>query len=720
MTESTVRRWSLWAAVILAVAVVGAEWLGPRLVAAAYREESLRVLNDLIAGRDEHDLSFYIAAWKTLSRAALAGAALAALLLAVLIRYRGKIRVGMRAFGAGEPRLRASTCLGVAAWFGVVGGALEVGHTAIRHSLDPRPADTFGIDFLWLGPIASSAAYLVMALAALGLLTMTRALAGSRANGIPLRPAVFTGAFLAFYGILADPDMHLATYASVLLAGGLAATATRLAMARAPALQKLVRVTAPVLAAAVALAMTTHLASRSAFVEGRRLAGLPPPGPNRLNVLLIILDTVRADGLEVYGYRRPTTPHLRTLADSGTVFERAVATAPWTLTSHTSMFTGRLPPETSAGFLSPLDDEHATLAGVLSANGYATAGFSANHLYTSRASGLGRGFLRYEARRAGWARFLVSSWPTRSASGWLSIRTRHRWGLIKKTASVITDDFLDWLGGASPRPFFAFLNYMDPHAPYLPPEPHRSRFFEEGMDPERRKRPGLTPRDVRGPRALYDGSIAYVDEQLARIREELRAKGLAENTLVIVTSDHGEQFGEHGLIDHANSLYLPLLHVPLVLLHPGTVPAGRRVGPTVSLADLPATILDLVGLDSSPFPGRSMRELWRSSSAIDRPAFSQLAVLPDARPWEPTARGPMSSVIIGDLHVIRNGDGRLELYDHGADPAEEIDLGQSPAAAACAAVLGSLADSAMTHGSGFLWSEELRRRLSAACEEPVG
>ena len=177
----------------------------------------------------------------------------------------------------------------------------------------------------------------------------------------------------------------------------------------------------------------------------------------------------------------------------------------------------------------------------------------------------------------------------------------------------------------------------------------------------------------------YDGSIAYLDDQLGRLLERLEDRGTLENTIVIVTSDHGEEFGEHGTMFHGHSLYMPLLHVPLVISYPPRVPA-RRIYRPVSLRDIPATILDLLrSADKSRVPGGSLVPSWSdgddtgSGSAV----LSEVKRNPRTPRSFPVHKGDMQSLVYGNMHYIRNGDGREELYDLASDPWEESDLAGS-------------------------------------------
>jgi arylsulfatase A-like enzyme len=256
----------------------------------------------------------------------------------------------------------------------------------------------------------------------------------------------------------------------------------------------------------------------------------------------------------------------------------------------------------------------------------------------------------------------------------------------RRTAAEINGAFLAWLerkkAGA---PFFAFLNYFDAHDPYLPPPEFAQKFT--------RKKPSglkpmdafdqLTAEDIADLNNDYDASIAYIDHQIGSLISELSRQGILENTLILITADHGEQFGEHNLLEHGNSLYLPLLQVPFVLTYPGRIPAGRRLSRPVSLMNIAATILDLAGLsDRSDIPGLSMSRFFSSEpGSQDRensPIYSMVDQGHQYPAWYPSMKGSMKSIIRDNKHFIKNyGDGREELYDLDTDPEEVNDLASS-------------------------------------------
>ena len=380
-------------------------------------------------------------------------------------------------------------------------------------------------------------------------------------------------------------------------------------------------------------------------------------------------------------------------AQRGVTFDRAISTAPWTTPSHAGMFTGHYPSECSTDWDRPLDNRYPTLAELLAKQGYATAGFVANTFGCGYETGLDRGFAHYEDYSISVGELLIGSSLLRSLAHSDSLR---RWVgnhqvITRKPAAAINHDFLAWQQQQSSRPFFAFLNYLDAHEPYLPPAPFDSKF---GISAHKDKyqarhdlrisfrygREHLSPEETQAEIDDYDGAIAYLDQQIGLLLDELERRGALNNTLVVITSDHGESFGEHQDFGHGNSLYMPLLHVPLLVFFPSQVPANQEVSDPVSLRDLPATILELAGVSGkTKAPGYSLACHWISelppgtvkTSAI----LSEVNVAPIRPGRYPTgASANMRSVLQEPLHYIRNANGREELYDIVKDPAEETNL----------------------------------------------
>ena len=415
------------------------------------------------------------------------------------------------------------------------------------------------------------------------------------------------------------------------------------------------------------------------------MAGLPEPSAGAPNVLLVIWDTVRALNLSVYSYERSTTPGLERLASKSVVFDRAIATSPWTLPSHASMFTGLEHQDHSADWRTPLDDEHSTLAETLSQEGYAAAGFVGNIWYAGAGFGLDRGFAWYDDRVVPSADVIAHSWwlsRTVVNAVWEAVGARQTH--FRKSAEQVNEAFLDWQSARDDRPFFAFLNYFDAHEPYLPPEPFNLQFSDTQPRYWMPWYGTYTADDIAQFTDAYDSCLFYVDYATDRLLEELDARGVLDNTIVIVTADHGEEFGEHGadLMRHGRSLYAPVLHVPLLISYPPRFTGGIRRTEPVSIRDIPATILDLAGVNgASSFPGTSMAGMLDGDDGehASIPVLSQLSRRDDAEdyPQWPAADGPMHSVIADGLHYIRDDHMEGQIFDVVEDVWEANDLGES-------------------------------------------
>ena len=487
----------------------------------------------------------------------------------------------------------------------------------------------------------------------------------------------------------------------VILAIGLAIALQRLIAWRAQGFERWVRRTIPVMLLLV-IVLTLAVGGWHHFLGREIIADLPDPPESAPNVLLIVLDTVRAESMSLYGYERPTTPFLKSLAEQGVVFQWAIAPCSHTLPSHASLFTGRFQYETGANWSTPLGPTYPTLAEVLSSHGYATAGFVANTSVCTTLSGLSRGFGRFEDQITFVGKFFNSSSIIRFAlkQNWIRKLIGYRDLLGRKRVDRITDDFLRWFdripGG---RPFFAFLNYYDAHQPYLPPEEFDGMFgptdllgtylgrYNHGVPCSL---DNTSPKEIQALHNSYDASIAYLDAGLKRLFTELSRRDLLERTFVILVSDHGEEFGEHSVLGHGTDLHIQSIHVPLLLRYPASVPRGITVNKPVSLRDVPATTMEILGLaDAGAFPGRSLSRHWtgtdRSQSEPGEPILSELIYAPWDPEWAPVSKGDMKSLITGEMHYIRNGDGTEEVYNLRDDPAEHNNLIQTPRGAEAAA-----------------------------------
>lgn len=415
-----------------------------------------------------------------------------------------------------------------------------------------------------------------------------------------------------------------------------------------------------------------------------------PPSGDRPDVVLVVLDSVRRDHVSCYGHGRRTTPALDRIAREGVRFTRASAASCWTLPSHASLFTGLYPSEHRADLdTGRLSARHGTLAETLSSHGYDTACFSCNGFIADR-TGLTRGFDVAEdvEALAGGGTGVVSR----------LVRGVHRrwraWTRRDRGAGRATRRAREWLRERTGRrPFFLFLNYMDCHLPYRLRGADRHRFVEPGG----RERADAVPQDPFGVMAgrtlmseeeledlqrLYDGCLRYLDRHVAAVAEELRERGRWDRTIFVVTSDHGESFGEHGLLDHQYGLYQELLEVPLVVRLPGGARGGSVDDRLVQLVDLPEVLAEAAtggggadGGDGARSPGDAFGRVEREEAFAEY-LVPNVAAIRRRFPEADTSRFEVSMRSVrtepGEKLVWRD-DGRRELYDLTEDPGETVD-----------------------------------------------
>ena len=573
---------------------------------------------------------------------------------------------------------RLSAILRIAVWFGLVAGLTEGILFLIVQQTGARVG--IWIRILWASPMVTTFLFFGVGL---GICTVSLI--------IPKLPIILISvSVFAFLGLsdwlalMVGEQLHIA--ARIVLAAGLAVTCARWIRNHASSALAFFQVSLPRIAAATAL-LVIGIQSGLWLNEKILIANLPEASKEAPNILLIVIDTLRADHLSAYGYQRNTSPNLDRIAREGVLFESAISASSYTAPSHASLFTGRYPFEHRVRWINErephLDDGYLTLAETLQSRGYRTSAFSANIHYVTREQGFGQGFTRFED-------FFHSSVD-------LVLRTlygREFKRLIlegfagmddpgRKLASDVNQDFLQWLGRTEDQPFFAFLNYYDVHDPYLPPQPYRSRFSDikdpggrlngplYQVDPARRAEILRTELDA------YDGSIAYVDEYIGRLLAEIEVRGLADNTLVVITSDHGEAFGEHKMWGHGMSLYREEIHVPLIVWSPGEVPNGLRVSQPVSNTALASTVMDFLGENKpSEFAVPSLVPLWQSESdPPNRPLpMAELEHIPWLTERGHSREGPMISLLGPEWHYIEHKKLGPELYDWSNDPDESLNL----------------------------------------------
>jgi arylsulfatase A-like enzyme/Tfp pilus assembly protein PilF len=356
------------------------------------------------------------------------------------------------------------------------------------------------------------------------------------------------------------------------------------------------------------------------------------PAADALNVLLVTLDTTRADRLGSYGYAGAKTPRLDALAGEGIRFARAYAPAPLTLPAHATILSGLYP--AAHGVRNngrELDSKVRTLAEILKGQGFATAAFVSSFSVDSR-FGLGRGFDVYEDT------FQAAS-PLKGANS-------------ERRAEETFALFSRWFDGASQGRFFAWVHYYDPHLPYDPPSPYKEEFGDR----------------------TYDGEIAYMDRFVGAVLDRLEEKGVAGRTLVVVAGDHGEGLGDKVETGHGIFLYEETVRVPLIVRNPGAFPRSRVVGSSVRLVDVAPTVLATLGLadEASAMQGRDLTPWMRGKADGDLDALVETFY-----PRENFGWSELVGLISGPWKFIQAP--RPELYDLVSDPGERRDLAAASA-----------------------------------------
>ena len=438
------------------------------------------------------------------------------------------------------------------------------------------------------------------------------------------------------------------------------------------ALPSLATARVPIVAAAIC---ALGLAFISIYRPIRGVSKQPPAGGReRPNLVLIVLDTVRAGELSAYGYSRPTTPNLDRLARQGVLFENALSSSSWTLPSDASILTGLLPHQHGANWATPIAPSIRTLADDLEVLGYETAGFNANLVYGEAGWGIGKGFEVYEDDSSSLRHNLAVTLAGRLLVQPLYERLAHPNSFDRRSAREVNKDIYRWFGRRSGRPFFLFVNYFDTHYPYVAPPPYDHRF---GRIPDTAMRRavnfeyrGGVPKPLLAERdqviAAYDNCLAFLDDQVGQFLQFLARSPERSNTIVIITSDHGEAFGEHAAYGHGINLYREALHVPLIFFGPG-IPAGLRVNHIVRSREIFQTIIDLVSGEHLRFNRSSFRRFWT-------PGFKP-------GPSDDTALSELIAVIsltTPEWHYLNHADGHSELYHWPTDLQEKIDLSGAP------------------------------------------
>src|SRR5579875_127706 len=409
------------------------------------------------------------------------------------------------------------------------------------------------------------------------------------------------------------------------------------------------------------------------------------PSQKAPNIVLIVMDTVRADHLSCYGYARPTTPHLDRLAARSVRFENAIAPSSWTLPAIASIFTGLLPHQHGANWGDALAAGPWTLAKILQAKGYETAGFNANPFYGLSGWRLNEGFDVYVDESYAVRHNLAVTFAGQSVLHALYNRLIRYDQFDHRTAADVNGDVTRWVKHRDTRqPFFLFINYMDAHRPYLPPSPYDRRFGR--MSRSLLAKVSANLKDGHPPRLYsaqeqaelldgYDNSLAYLDAQIGNLLDFLGRQPGNDKTIVIVTSDHGEGFGEHGTYDHGWNLYNEVLRVPLIVAGAG-IPQGIKISRQAGIRRLFATVLDLALGLKGPVEQSSLRPYWENGSKPGNAPAETVSELSVFTPHRPLAAS--LSLMTPQWHLIENRNGSLELYDEQNDPQEQHNVAGEP------------------------------------------
>jgi arylsulfatase A-like enzyme len=552
-------------------------------------------------------------------------------------------------------------------------------------------------EILWISPLVALVFFLLIGLV---VSAISRILPGIPAS----RVLFFLLVLLTAYDWLMVTG-RLYRRASLLLALGVAVALSRWLRTRQSAVARFWR--RSVLVPPVVLMMVVVAIEGGTWLgERRAVSNLPPAAQGAPNVLLIVLDTLRADHVASYGYPRATTPEIDKLASHGVLFENAIVPSSWSLPSHASLVTGRSVHEHGLGNVQPMPwtgwgknslNGMPTLGEALLRRGYRTGAFSANRIYFTSNVGLGRGFIHFEDYffsvgdafvRTQFGREFARLYMNRSSKSKFT-RAFHALGLsswldkdsegsgdyggvygVRKRASEVNREVLRWVERDQRHPFFAFLNYLDVHHAYGGPAGYPKPAWDRGTAIDE-----------------YDAGLKYDDDCMGQLLRELDQVGLLKNTIVILTSDHGEGLGDHGLSYHGAALYRELLRVPLIISYPGRVAEGVRVHRPVANTAIATTVMNLIGGGDGPFPGPSLSSLWSESVSNSWP--DPVSELPETNTVVAADRvmqgkiplatdGWMKSVVTPRWHLIAHEKYGEQLYDWPADPGELHNLSGSP------------------------------------------
>jgi len=438
------------------------------------------------------------------------------------------------------------------------------------------------------------------------------------------------------------------------------------------------------------------------------------------NIVFLILDTARAQNISCYDHSRNTTPNIDRVAEEGVLYENAISVSPWTLPSHASLFTG-VPPAVhrTNSFESQLPDRLITLAEFLNEYGYDTVGMSSNPWISSQ-FGLTRGFDEFHHLSVPFGGDSYREFVNIVADGSRSILERIHTLFVTQNVPTLFKNVLNAAyrqiveqpdDGAKRAvqhaqtvvnredPYFLFINFLEPHLPYEPPDDYEMKFMSDsisenqvaGVNQNARdynvRNVSMTDEDFDILERLYDAEIKYVDDQIGRLLNHIDTVSDREETMVFILSDHGENIGDHGLMSHNYSVHETLSHVPLIVRYPGVFENGCQAKSRVSSLDIPATIASLLAEGSDdPFhtqqTGTSLTEPRTDRTIVSEylnpvPPIERIKAMCtnpdfDVEKYDRTLR----AIYDKDFKFIRGSDGTRELYDVSADPDERKDLAE--------------------------------------------
>ncbi|MCA9954704.1 MAG: sulfatase [Anaerolineales bacterium] len=413
------------------------------------------------------------------------------------------------------------------------------------------------------------------------------------------------------------------------------------------------------------------------------------------NIILLVMDAGRADHLSCYGYTRPTTPHIDQIAKEGTLYEKALSAAVWTVPSHASLFTGMyLSGHGLRGRSLKLRQNIPTLASFLSGRGYDTLALTANALI-GQATGLARGFAELKDVRNVFQGERLPGWQKTGNALYRRLyygRSPHKQSWYDSGAWRLNYDMRRWIGQRKDgqRPFFIFANYMEPHLRYDPPRAFRRRFLTPAQEQRWQQVNQNAWKFMSGEvtmsaddwdilTRLYDAELAYLDGRIGELHQFLRQNDLLDNTILIITADHGENLGDHNLMDHQYCVYETLARVPLIVRYPEQFPAGLRSQDLVQSVDLLPTLAEIISAQDDPtlarVQGQSLRPASLETNAREFAVTEYLA--PQLHSFRREGV-EFDAKLSRQLRAIRTqrhkfiwaSDGEHELYDLAQDPNE--------------------------------------------------